>query len=181
MVVACLWIERERYGLLAAIGVRDSKKLSPARREGLFRALASEGVPFAVQFAFPEEIDRENLNRLHFRKVAALVREAGAGVTFVDAPVPPRGLARYKRELAHATGRKVFPLNKADERIPVVAAASIVAKVVRDRMMAYLRASLGDFGSGYPSDPGTVAWLAAHRATAIERKVLRTKWNLKTA
>ena len=44
-----------------------------------------------------------------------------------------------------------------------------------------VRASLGDFGSGYPSDPYTVAWLAAHRATAIERKVLRTKWNLKTA
>jgi ribonuclease HII len=181
MVVACLWLERERMPLLRELRVKDSKQLAPARREALFRAFAAAGLRFSVQFAFPGEIDAENLNRLHFRKVVALVREAAAGVTFVDAPVPPRGLPKYKRELAHATGRKVFPLNKADERIPVVAAASIVAKVVRDRMMAYLKASLGDFGSGYPSDPATVRWLAAHRATAIDRKVLRTKWNLKTA
>ena len=181
MVVACLWLQHDQVPLLRELGARDSKKLSPPRREALFRAFAEHGLRFSARFAFPEEIDRENLNRLHFKKVAALVREAGADATFVDAPVPPRGLARYKRELAQATGRKVYPLNKADERIPVVAAASIVAKVVRDRMMTYLKASFGDFGSGYPSDPATVAWLVDHRETAEKRKVLRTKWNLKTA
>ena len=181
MVVACLWLPHERAPLLRELGARDSKRLSPARREALFRAFADQGLRFSARFAFPEEIDRENLNRLHFRKVIALVCEAGADAAFVDAPVPPRGLARYQQDLAHATGRRVYPLNKADERIPVVAAASIVAKVVRDRMIAYLKTSLGDFGSGYPSDTATVAWLADHRGTAVERKVLRTKWNLKTA
>lgn len=181
MVVACLWLEREQMPLLRELGVKDSKKLTPARRETLFRAFAVAGLRFSALFAFPEEIDRENLNRLHFRKVIALVREAAAGVTFVDAPVPPRGLSKYRRELAFATGRKVYPLNHADDRILVVGAASIVAKVVRDRMMAYHRVMLGDFGSGYPSDPSTVAWLSRNRRTAEERKVLRTKWNLKTA
>jgi ribonuclease HII len=181
MVVACLWLEHGRVPLLRELGVRDSKQVAPARREALFRALAGRGFRFAVRFAFPEEIDRENLNRLHFRKTAELVAEAGADVAFVDAPVPPRGLPKYRRELAQATGRKVYPLNRADERVPVVAAASIVAKVVRDRMTAYLKATVGDFGSGYPSDPRTVAWLAEHREAAVARKLLRTKWNLKTA
>jgi ribonuclease HII len=181
MVVACLWMEHGRVSLLRELGARDSKKLTPDRREALFRAFADHGLLFSARFAFPDEIDRENLNRLHFKKVVSLVREAGARATFVDAPVPPRGLARYRRELAQATGRRVYPLNRADERIPVVAGASIVAKVVRDRMIAYLKASMGDFGSGYPSDPATVAWLAVNRAAAVERKVLRTKWNLKTA
>ncbi len=181
MVVACVWLERERLPLLGELGARDSKQLSPARREAVFGALMGAGMGCAVRFATPEEIDRENLNRLHFKKVVSLIGESGAGVTFVDAPVPPRGLDKYRRELAQATGRKVYPLNRADERIPVVAAASVVAKVVRDRMIAYLRASLGDFGSGYPSDPATRAWLSAHREAAVERKVLRTKWNLARA
>jgi ribonuclease HII len=72
-------------------------------------------------------------------------------------------------------------IKQGDARSSSIAAASIMAKVVRDRMIAYLRASLGDFGSGYPSDPATRAWLSAHREAAVERKVLRTKWNLARA
>jgi ribonuclease HII len=181
MVVACLWLDHGTVPLLRELGVRDSKRVAPVRRTVLFQTLAERGFRFAARFAFPEEIDRENLNRLHFRKTAELIAEADADVTFVDAPVPPRGLPKYRRELFQATGRKVYPLNRADERIPVVAAASIVAKVVRDQMTAYLKATVGDFGSGYPSDPRTAAWLAVHRDAAVVRKLLRTKWNLKTA
>ena len=49
--------------------------------------------------------------------------------------------------------------HKADLNYPVVAAASIIAKVERDKAVAKLREEHGDFGSGYPSDPVTKGWL----------------------
>jgi ribonuclease HII len=180
MVVACVAAPRERLFWLKEIGVKDSKLLTPGRRRELFDALIGDGLDFSVQFATPAEIDAVNLNRLHFDRVVRLIAQTHADVYFVDAPVPPAGLRKYRKELQGITGRKVYPLNKADERIPVVAAASIVAKVVRDRSIEYLRAAYGEFGSGYPSDPVTRAWLKENLQFAKQKKVLREKWRLKT-
>jgi ribonuclease HII len=49
--------------------------------------------------------------------------------------------------------------HKADRNFAVVSAASIIAKVERDREIAELAKTLGFFGSGYPSDPRTVKFL----------------------
>jgi ribonuclease HII len=54
---------------------------------------------------------------------------------------------------------EVFSEAKADSIYPVVSAASILAKVRRDRIVAELRDEYGDFGSGYPSDGRTVRFL----------------------
>jgi len=59
-------------------------------------------------------------------------------------------------------GIKFTVRSKADSLFPVVGAASIVAKVTRDRTLQTLMASHGHtepFGCGYPGDPLTVAWL----------------------
>jgi len=181
MVVACVALPKERQAWLKARGVRDSKLLTPRRRKELFDILLGEGTAFAVQFVTPMEIDRENLNHLHADCAVRLIGRMPADLYFLDAPVPPRGLRAYGTMLRTQTGRKVYPLNKADVRIPVVAAASIIAKVVRDRMIAYLKTAYGDFGSGYPSDPATIAWLKSHDALARRKRVLREKWNLQTA
>ena len=180
MVVACLAAPRECFAWLRELGVKDSKMLTPGRRRELFDAFVQHSLDFSVQFASPAEIDGENLNRLHFNRVVRLIAQTHADVYFVDAPVPPAGLRKYRKELQGITGRKVYPLNRADERIPVVAAASIVAKVVRDRSIEYLRAAYGEFGSGYPSDPVTRAWLKENIHFAKQKKVLREKWRLKT-
>ena len=50
----------------------------------------------------------------------------------------------------------------ADEKFMVVSAASIVAKVLRDRAIAKLGKEYGEIGSGYPSDPVTVQWLTGY-------------------
>ncbi|MDD1695630.1 MAG: ribonuclease HII, partial [Methanoregula sp.] len=47
----------------------------------------------------------------------------------------------------------------ADEKFPVVSAASIIAKVTRDRAIASLAKKYGTIGSGYPSDPVTIRFL----------------------
>jgi ribonuclease HII len=54
---------------------------------------------------------------------------------------------------------KIISEHKADKTYPVVSAASIIAKVERDREIAELAKKYGDFGSGYPSDPRTVNFL----------------------
>ena len=50
----------------------------------------------------------------------------------------------------------------ADEKYMVVSAASIIAKVIRDRAIAKLGKEYGEIGSGYPSDPVTVQWLTGY-------------------
>ena len=50
----------------------------------------------------------------------------------------------------------------ADDKFPVVSAASIIAKVTRDRAITKLAKKYGDIGSGYPSDPATVHYLTAY-------------------
>ncbi|MBS7633500.1 ribonuclease HII, partial [Candidatus Bathyarchaeota archaeon] len=46
-----------------------------------------------------------------------------------------------------------------DQKYPIVSAASVIAKVERDREIELLRQQYGDFGSGYPSDPKTIVFL----------------------
>jgi ribonuclease HII len=50
----------------------------------------------------------------------------------------------------------------ADEKYAVVSAASIVAKVIRDREIEKLARTYGEIGSGYPSDPVTIRWLSGY-------------------
>jgi ribonuclease HII len=61
---------------------------------------------------------------------------------------------------------KIVAEHKADKTYPVVSAASIIAKVERDRAIALLRGEYGDFGSGYLADSRTTRflrqWLQAH-------------------
>jgi ribonuclease HII len=71
---------------------------------------------------------------------------------------------RFARRVAEGVGDRgvsvdVTAEHGADERYPVVAAASIVAKVERDRHVEQLGAAYGDVGSGYPSDPTTRTFL----------------------
>jgi len=68
--------------------------------------------------------------------------------------------------------------NLADERYPVVSAASILAKCRRDELIAQLRATYGDFGSGYPSDEVTMAFVT-RLITAGEElppRLIRRSW-----
>lgn len=147
---------------LAEIGVRDSKLLSPAARENVYRSLRRGGT-MAVAHAEPRKIDRYVskglLNMLEIEMMAKLVTDLGAAVVHVDAcdPDAERFGRRLEREV-HQRGfqAKVHAQHKADRDIPLVGAASIVAKVTRDRAIRRIGARSGlPVGSGYPSDGKT--------------------------
>ena len=118
------------------IGLRDSKLLSPARREALFPALASSCHGFAVGHASPAECDELGMTAAlgvaAGRALAAL--EEAPDVVVVDGP---RDFTGHERHLAVVGG---------DRTSVVIAAASVLAKVTRDRILVEASARLPGYG-----------------------------------
>ena len=150
-------------GIIEALferGVRDSKRLSPRRRDELARAIL-ERAEFVIINRFPPRvIDSWNLNKLlewGLTKIVAVAAVSTQCVTavFID-EIKGVNTASLKRLLP---GSRIVMEAGADSRYAIVAAASIVAKFLREQHVAALRAVFGDFGSGYPSDPRTRSWL----------------------
>ena len=160
LVVGGFLLPKSALPTLTELGVRDSKLLTPSRREELFTAIAKVGHRERVILP-PTTIDayvrRGGLNELEARAFGQIVRRTSPTRVFVDACDP--NAARFGLRVAH-WGRVdptcVVSRHKADRDLPLVGAASIVAKVHRDRAIARLARTLGsDIGSGYPSDPVT--------------------------
>ena len=163
LVVGAFCIPADRAGALSAAGARDSKLLSASRREAVYATLRTLGEMRSVSLA-PATIDRwvrqGRLNDLEARAFARVLGDRSFSTVYVDAcdPVPRRFAAMVARHLR--TAGRIVALHHADRDIPVVGAASIVAKVRRDRAIARIRDRFGaTLGSGYPSDGRTVAWL----------------------
>jgi ribonuclease HII len=126
-------------------GLDDSKKLSARTRQRLADEILARALCWAVAHRGPAEIDRLNIleatRAAMVEAVHALSRSPGLVVT--DAVVLP-GLRVAHRAEVHA-----------DARYLCVAAASILAKVTRDRMMVHLAGASPGYGwesnKGYPS------------------------------
>jgi len=150
---------------LGAAGVRDSKLLSPRRREALAKFIVRKARGLEVIELSPAEIDefrlvkKINLNEVEALNVAKIIDLLRPKVAYVDSvdPDPAMFEARIRRYLRSRP--KLVVENYADRKYVAVSAASIVAKVKRDAEMAALRRRYGDLGSGYSSDPRTIAFL----------------------
>ena len=148
----------------AATGARDSKTLSPKRREEIYADIVAR-FQVATRTISPGEIDARpghTLNLCIARAHAAVVSDLGPDLAILDACDVDAG--RYGRTVAGylTLGCRIRSVHEADRIHPVVGAASIVAKVLRDRAIAGLAREHGEIGSGYPSDPVTIAWLRAY-------------------
>lgn len=147
---------------LVELGVRDSKLLSPSERRRIFGLLRQHG-SWATASASPERIDRYvhrgKLNFLEVDLMASLVVRLGAHRVEVDACDPDAerfGRVLRARVEEHGGDVRVLSRHKADRDLPLVGAASIVAKVTRDRAIERIRRQSGlALGSGYPSDRTT--------------------------
>ena len=160
------------------IGVRDSKKLTPERRSYLFDRIMEtsicveiETIPSAV---INGEMQYRSLNEIEYDRFLALIRKCGKDA-YVDAfDVDPE---RLSRRLSTDSGFKIIAEHGADDRFPSVSAASIIAKVTRDREIENLHEIYGDFGSGYPSDPATVKFLKQSLKNGINiDHIVRKEW-----
>lgn len=163
LVVAGVAIESDVP--LRQLNCRDSKKLSPERRE----ALAPE-IEKVAQFHLivipAERIDvmraEMSLNDFEAKLFAEVIEKLHPETAYVDAAdVDEIEFKKsVRRELAFDV--EIVSQHNADELFPVVSAASILAKVCRDREMRQIEGALGrTIGSGYASDSDTIAFLEA--------------------
>jgi ribonuclease HII len=161
LVVAGVLIAAERLAELSALGVRDSKRLTRTRREQLSAQIEQVATRLFVKEIEPSELE-ENLTEIELRAMAQIVQESRAHHVILDLPVGPAARESFVRKLRSAVGHDTFGIiaeNRADAQYPIVSAASIIAKVYRDRAIERLRQQFGDFGWGYPSEPKTRAFL----------------------
>lgn len=133
-------------------GVDDSKKVSEKKREALYEQIMATAVFANVGIATVEEIDR--LNILQATKLAMARAAKGAPCTlFVLDAMEGVALPGEQRSVIHG-----------DSLYYSIAAASILAKVARDRMMRALDAEYPVYGFAGHKGYGTGAHIAALRA-----------------
>jgi len=166
--------------------VRDSKKV-PAAERTVLAAKIAERSWHAIRIAAPHQIDTavadrtRTLNGLERELMAELLREARAAHprmplrATIDAP--SINAARFQTELCTDCGWTATDLtarHHADATDITVSAASIIAKHHRERLLTELKQTIGDdFGSGYPSDPKTIAHLKTAPSGAV---YIRWSW-----
>jgi ribonuclease HII len=161
MVMCGVSVDEKNVSKLRDIGVRDSKLLSPEKREELEPQVKKIVSGFKVAIVGPNEIDTMlkrgvNLNDLEMLKTAEIINALEGDMAIIDCP--STNIEAYKRELKAKIARKIELVveHKADFNHVEVGAASIIAKVLRDSEVKKLQEQYdADFGSGYMSDPVT--------------------------
>ncbi|MGQ9641143.1 MAG: ribonuclease HII [Candidatus Bathycorpusculaceae bacterium] len=167
LVIAGVLTSEEDLPKLVELGVKDSKLLSPQRRERLAVEIKHIAKRHTVIKLFPKEIDDvvqkgkklHRLNRLEAQTMAKVIETLKPDIAYVDASDVLE--ERFKQHILECLPFKVEIVSehKADRKYPIVSAASIIAKVERDKEIAELAEEYGDFGCGYPTDPKTISFL----------------------
>ncbi len=170
LVVGAFWTTTDKLTDLKNTGATDSKKLSLKKREHILGLLPAIGEQARVHIT-PAQIDSGNLNTLEEEAFIELITKVKPHTIFIDAPTHPSGIPAVQRRLEQALIKRgaykketlpTFTIEpKADLNYAIVSAASIVAKVHRDRDLNKTPAE----GSGYPSDPKTRRWLKEYIRT----------------
>lgn len=164
MFVVGVVVDEERLFDLAALGAKDSKLLSPQRREYLAARIEKIAFDRYVLEVRPEVIDAlrtvMSMNDIMVRSFSKVLENLSADRATLDAAdVDPNRFAKRVKDSSR-TGMEVVAEHRADKNHSVVAAASILAKVNRDRSVREIEVAVGRaIGSGYPSDPATVQFL----------------------
>lgn len=117
-------------------GLDDSKKLSPKRREALYQLIGSEAASYAIAFATVEEIESTDI--LSASQLA--MRRA------VDSLTITPSIALIDGNIARGFGVETRCIVGGDGKCACIAAASILAKVARDRYMLELAAQYPQYG-----------------------------------
>ncbi len=163
MVIGAVVVDEENVPELAKLGVKDSKKLSPGRREMLFDRIVNLLDDYVLLELWPEEIDGRTCTLNEF-EVKNFIRALNSlkvkpDVLYIDAADVKE--ERFGEEISRGLdfAPRIIAEHKADDRFIPVSAASILAKVTRDRLIEALKEEYGEIGSGYPSDPRTRTFL----------------------
>lgn len=182
MVMCGAFIEEKDMQKLTSLNPKDSKLLTPQEREELYSPITKILKDFTVFIIHPEEIDRAvngkgglNLNKLEAHKQAEILNTSKPDKAIIDCP--SNNIQSYRAYLKNQLHNKKIELvlEHHAECYPLVAAASIIAKVTGDAEIEKIKKQIGiDFGSGYMSDPKTVAFLQKYYE--LHSAIFRKSW-----
>lgn len=188
MVLAGCLIEEKHIRELKRLGVKDSKQLTQKRREFLAEKIKGKAETFEIVISRPNEIDGRfqggiNLNHIEAIKAAQIINKINLGYNkikvIIDCPSPTisKWQDYLKTKVKNLSNLEISCEHKADKNYVVVAAASILAKCVREKEMGFLREKYGrEIGSGYSSDPITCKFLVDHARKYKHDGIFRQTW-----
>ncbi len=183
MVMAGFMMEEHEslLSVLIHMGVKDSKQLTPLQRNEIVQKLKVMDIHYKIIKLFPPLLDSASLNDLEAKATSDMIMELKPERVYLDVPTRGRGITRYceyVREGCKEHSVELIGGNHMDRDNLFVASASILAKTLRDTHRDMLKLRYGEFGSGYPSDPLTRAWLKEWRRTHDAwPSIVRTKWS----
>ena len=167
LVVAGVMMKAENLSILTELGVKDSKLLTAEKRELLYPVILQLVEKYHTIKVMPLQIDKvvesfrrlHKLNRLEAQTMAQIIEFLKPDEAYIDAAdTVEHRFGNHVKECLK-TKTRIISKHKADKIYPIVSAASIIAKVERDREVASLRLEHGDFGSGYLTDEKTMVFL----------------------
>lgn len=160
---------------VAIPGLNDSKQIPEKKREQLYEAITSLAVSWAAAMVSPEEIDRTDILSARIQAMEQAIRALSPPADFalIDGN---RDKGRSCRlTIAHELAVK------GDARSVSIAAASIIAKVTRDRYMVRMDGKYPGYGFAKHKGYGTAEHYAAldkYGVCAIHRRSFLKKWEL---
>lgn len=164
LVMAGVLIDRDNEKKLRALGVKDSKLLTPAKRESLkneIKKIAKDHIIVKISARRIDELRKStNLNVIEAQTIAKIINSFEPDEAIIDSPqVSTEKFASIIKPLLKKKVKLVVE-NKADMNYPVCAAASILAKLERDREIKKIEEKFGIVvNTGYPHDPATISFL----------------------
>lgn len=181
MVMCGVVVEEGVEEQLRALGVKDSKLLTPDERDKLYPRILALVKSYKIVVLEVDVIDAAiassalNLNKLEAHTSADILNALNPDAAIIDCP--STNIKAYKDYVYHLLLNKKISLtleHKAERHMPV-AAASVLAKVTRDRIVEDIKKKIGiDFGSGYMSDEKTQKFLV--ECHEKHKTLFRTMW-----
>ena len=160
---------------------KDSKLLPKKKREELYKKFI-KSTTYKIIIVEPKEIDEAlesqelNLNWLEAHKTAEIINELQPDEAHIDSPSP--NIERYKNYLRDLLKNKDIELvvgHKMESKSKLVAAASIIAKVTRDKEIEEIQKKYGNTGPGYMSNEITQKFLKENWEKHPE--IFRKSWS----
>lgn len=188
MILSGCILREEDEAELKKLGVKDSKELTPKRREFLANIIREKAVAYEVMAITASQIDEllnsgTNLNEVESNGMAQVINRLTKGkgeiTVIIDCPATTiqKWLDKLRGKVEDSSKLTFICEHKADQLHVSVSAASILAKSRREEEMAKLNAEYNnEMGSGYPSDPTTKRFLEKYALRYEQKGIFRTTW-----
>jgi ribonuclease HII len=148
---------------VSIVGLADSKQLTAKKRENFYMIIQEKALDWAIGRAEVEEIDEINI----LQASLLAMQRAVANLKIIP------DLALVDGHIAPKLPCKVTPIIRGDETVPIISAASIMAKVTRDREMCEWHQHYPHYNfinnKGYPTAQHLLA-IKQHGITPIHRR-----------